>query len=71
MNRKEKILIISAIDSLLFDELDYRDAFSKEERDEILSLGEEVFDSTSPKDIREGMVSLARKLYREITEDTE
>ncbi|MDR4318710.1 Uncharacterised protein [Niallia circulans] len=70
MTLKEKILIISAIDDFLIHEANYEECFSDEEREEILIQYRDIFDTTSPKDIREGMVQLAHKLFAETRGET-
>lgn len=69
MSDKEKLLIIGALDELLIGGLGSREQFAEEERNFVEEKYHEVFDTNSPKDIREGMTALARKLYTEIKED--
>ena len=65
MTDKERILITGVVDEVLCTELDTREQFNEEERERIEERYLEIFDTTSPKDIRESMATLARKLYEE------
>jgi len=65
MSEKERLLIIGTIDELLIKELDYGELFTDEERTQIADRLEETIDTTSPKDFRNRLIDLGRKLYEE------
>ncbi|MFZ4454290.1 hypothetical protein [Salibacterium aidingense] len=71
MTYADKLLIIGAVDELLINTLGYVEGFSEEERSNVESKIEEVFDTSSPKELREGMVDLARNLYEDVTKEDE
>ena len=68
MSEEEKILIIGAIDDLLVEELGCREQLTEKERQIILNRCFEIFDTTSPRDVRERLTELARSLYEEVFE---
>lgn len=65
MTEKQRLLLICAIDSVLFEELNYTECFTKEERNDLTKKAEDIFDMSSPKELREGFIELARNLYSE------
>lgn len=66
MDNKDRYLIIGAIDDLLKEYCNYDDCFTEEEFELIASMRDEIFDTNSPKSIREGMVNLAHRLFEEL-----
>lgn len=65
MTDKEKLMIIGVIDELLIEQLDHTEHFTEDERQEVHAKYDGIFDTTSPRDIRESLIDLARKLYEE------
>lgn len=66
MTDKEKLLIIGAIDDMLIHILDHETTFTEQEKEYLTKQITDVYDTSSPKEIREDMIILARKLYDEI-----
>jgi hypothetical protein len=66
MNETEKALIIGAIDEILTDRFDHYDHFTDEQRERMTAFVSEVFDTSTPRDLREGLIALSTKLYAEV-----
>ena len=66
MIKKEKLIVIGAIQEMLIRDLGYGDAFTENELKSMTDDLNELFDTTSPRDLRESMIILARILYGEI-----
>lgn len=66
MNNREKALVVGAIDDFLKESLNYHDMLSDEQYDRVNDYLCEVVDTSSPKDIRESLVALGRRLYSEL-----
>lgn len=63
MTKKEKALVIGAIDDFLIKETRSLSHLKGEHREKMDDYLNEVIDTTSPKDIRESLSSLITKLY--------
>jgi hypothetical protein len=66
MEKREKVLIVGIIDELLIEKMDCGELFTESEREYVLDVISETFDVTSPRDLRESLIALGRKLYEEV-----
>lgn len=68
MTRIERLLLISAIDNVLIEELGYYELFTAEERTEITNEVLECIEDKTLKEFRDRIVDTAQKLYAELKE---
>lgn len=61
---------MGAIDEFLIERLNCQELLTEDEDEKVQAYLSEVIDTTSPKDIRESLIALGRKLYAETFEGT-
>ena len=68
VSNEERLLLMSVIDEVLIEELNYDGLFTSEQRDLIAEQYLSTLDGNAPKVLRERLVSLGKRLYSEIEE---
>lgn len=71
MDNKEKMLVVGAIDDFLKESLGYSEMLTDDEYDQVEEYLKETVDTTSPKDLRDSLASLGKKLYSDVFEEEE
>lgn len=66
MNDKHRLLIVGLIDEILRNDFDKNDLLTKDEHVNCYDRLHEVIDTSSPRELRESLVELGRKLYEEV-----
>lgn len=61
---KEAYLVLGVIDNILVDTFGHRDHLTEQEREEIVEGFGDIFDTTSPQELRSGLIDTTNKLHR-------
>jgi hypothetical protein len=66
---EQKLLLIGLIEELLIDYYGYEDLLTPEERYKLTERINETLDINAPRDLREPLIQLGRKLYEDVKEE--
>lgn len=66
---EQKLLLIGLIEELLIDYYEYKDLLTPEERYKLTERINETLDINAPRDLREPLIQLGRKLYEDVKEE--
>jgi hypothetical protein len=66
---EQKLLLIGLIEELLIDYYGYEDLLTPEERYKVTERINETLDINAPRDLREPLIQLGRKLYEDVKEE--